>query len=122
VIHRISPASDDASRPGTTGICVGRALAEFDDVVHFRRRQRDGIPAAGFDLDLGVVDTGHRLPAMRRPLACWAIDTHRDLDARLGRASRAGLVLAGCWRRRDWWSGGGGWGSSGGGARVTFGR
>jgi hypothetical protein len=55
-------------------------------VVHFQPSQAELIPRAGFGLYLSIDDdTEHRLPGHLRPRAYWAIDTHRDFDARLAR-------------------------------------
>ena len=63
---------------------LSRTGGELVEVVHFQPEQRDQIPTTGFDLYVSIDDdTDHRLPASLRPLAYWAIDTHRDFAARL---------------------------------------
>jgi hypothetical protein len=93
-IKRVAVVFDDRLRPDTTGAYVLRALQGLVEVAHFQPGQRGEIPS-GLDLYLSVDDdTHHALPDRLRPLAYWAIDTHRDFDVRLGRARRADFVFA----------------------------
>jgi O-antigen biosynthesis protein len=94
-IHRIAVIFDDRSRPDTTGVYVGRALAELVEVVHFQPDEAESIPCTRFDLYLSIDDASeHRLPPALRPRGYWAIDTHMDFDARLHRSSECDLVFA----------------------------
>ena len=94
-IRRIALIFDDRIRPDTTGVYVRKALAGLVEVVHFQPEQAESIPSSGFDLYLSVDDdTEHRLPESLHPRAYWAIDTHRDFPARLGRAVACDLVFA----------------------------
>jgi glycosyltransferase involved in cell wall biosynthesis len=94
-IQRVAVVFDGRLRPDTTGGYVCRALQGLVDVVHFQPGQREEIPGTGFDLYLSVDDdTDHALPDRLRPLAYWAIDTHRNFDVRLERARRADFVFA----------------------------
>jgi glycosyltransferase involved in cell wall biosynthesis len=94
-IRRVALIFDDRLRPDTTGVYVRRALAERVDVVHFPPGSAEAIPRTGFDLYLSVDDdTEHRLPSDLHPRAYWAIDTHRDLAARLRRSADSELVFA----------------------------
>jgi spore maturation protein CgeB len=95
-IRRVALIFDDQIRSDTTGVYVRRALASLGlaSVVHFQPEQADLIPGAGFDAYLSIDDdTEHRLPAHLRPRAYWAIDTHRDFQARLERAVACDVVF-----------------------------
>jgi glycosyltransferase involved in cell wall biosynthesis len=93
-IQRVAVVFDDRLRPDTTGGYVRKALERLVEVVHFQPGERDQIPT-GFDLYLCVDDDAeHALPDRLRPLAYWAVDTHRDFDVRLERARRADFVFA----------------------------
>ena len=95
MIRRVALIFDDRMRPDTTGVYARLALEKLVEVVHFQPSQREEIPTSGFDLYLSIDDdTDHRLPDRLRPLAYWAIDTHRGFRARLERARRCDAVFA----------------------------
>jgi hypothetical protein len=86
-IGRVAVIFDDRLRPDTTGVHCRKALAQLVEVVHYHPEQGHAIPPSGFDLYLSTDDdTENALPDRLRPLAYWAIDTHRGFDLRLERA------------------------------------
>jgi protein-L-isoaspartate O-methyltransferase len=94
-IRRVALVFDDRNRPDTTGVYCRRALAGLVDCVHVRPDALGPRPPGGTDLVLRVDDDlDYDLPAAWRPRAYWAIDTHRDLPARLARAAGCDLVVA----------------------------
>jgi 2-polyprenyl-3-methyl-5-hydroxy-6-metoxy-1,4-benzoquinol methylase len=94
-MHRVAVVFDDRARPETTGVYCLRALKSLVDVEHFRPDELDRIPSDGFDLFLNIDDGfPYRLPSNLRPCAWWAIDTHLNFDACVGKAPWFDLVFA----------------------------
>ena len=94
-IRRVAMIFDDRIRPDTTGVYVRRALSHLVEAVYFPPQHAEAIPRTGFDLYLSIDDdTEHRLPDDLRPRAYWAIDTHRDFQARLDRCRSCDFAFA----------------------------
>jgi GT2 family glycosyltransferase len=91
--RRIAIVYDNTLRPDTTGEYCRRALELLGmAVTHYLPQDAETIPPI-YELYLRVDDDlEYALPAALRPVAYWAIDTHRDYDARLARARAADVV------------------------------
>jgi GT2 family glycosyltransferase len=87
---RIAIIYDNTVRPDTTGEYCRRALEAMGHTVSHYLPTEVGMLPAIYDLYLRVDDDlDYELPDDLRPLAYWAIDTHREYPARARRARAA---------------------------------
>jgi O-antigen biosynthesis protein len=92
---RVALIYDDRDRPETTGGYCLRACRELAHTIHARPDETGSLNPAEFDLFIRVDDgLEYQLPAMLRPLAWWAIDTHLNFDRCLAQARVADLIFA----------------------------
>jgi GT2 family glycosyltransferase len=93
-IQRIAVIYDTTVRPDTTGEYCRCALQQLGlTVSHYLPTEVEDLPPI-YDLYLWVDDDfAYQIPDRLRPLAYWAIDTHRDYPSRLARGRTADFVF-----------------------------